>query len=133
MGRTVTARLGRVTPVAVLIAAAYALAIVAAGFLAPAYQATRETSSGEVTYATDTLVGANGLGIAIVPFFPLLATIAVGVALWQRSWRLALPFAWVITGLLAALNLISMMSVGIYLLPVTAALIVACSSYPRNR
>ncbi|MDG4794912.1 hypothetical protein [Micromonospora sp. WMMD1082] len=122
-------RLGRVASVALLLAAAYGIALVVAGFVAPAYNtATTSASSGETTHGSDTIVGANGIGAAFVLGVPLLATVLVGCALWVRS----APSAWALTGLLAVLNLLAMASIGLFVLPVTAALVVACSARRRQ-
>ena len=119
-------RLGRVPAVALLVAAVYGVALVVAAFTVPVYDSDSSSSSGGTSQASDTLVGVNGTGVALILAVPLLVTLAVGCALWQRS-RWSLPIAWTLTGLLAALNLLAMLSVGIFVLPVTAALVVACA------
>ncbi len=119
-------RLGRVPAVALLVAAAYGVALVVAAFALPVYDSDSSSSSGETSQASDTLVGANGMGVALVLAVPLFVTVAVGCALALRS-RWSLPIAWTLTGLLAALNLLAMLSVGIFVLPVTAALVLACA------
>jgi hypothetical protein len=133
LGSTVATRLGRVGSVALATAAVYGLLIVLAGFLAPVYRSTSASSSGEVTHGTDTLVGMNGSGVLVVLAVPLLVTVTVGAVLWQRSWRLSLPTAWTLTGLMAVLNVLAMMSVGLFFLPVTVALVVACSTCRPRR
>jgi len=126
-------RLGRVPAVALLVASAYGVALVVAAFALPVYDSTSSSSSGETSQASDTLVGVNGPGVALVLGVPLVVTIAVAGALWQRS-RGGLPIAWTLTGMLAAGNLLAMLSVGLFVLPVTAALILACvRSRPRAR
>jgi hypothetical protein len=120
-------RLGRVPAVALLVASVYAVALVVAAFVLPAYESDSSSSSGETGQTSDTLVGVNGLGVAVVLAVPLLVTLAVGSALWLRS-RWSLPIAWTLTGLLAAGNLLAMLSVGVFVLPVTAALVLACAS-----
>jgi hypothetical protein len=125
-------RLGRVTSLALLIAAGCGIAIVAAGFLAPAYDTMSASSSVGATRGSNTLVGVNGLRVVPVLGVPLLATVFVAGALWLRSWRGAVPLAWTITGLLAAFNVVALLSIGVFVVPVTAALIVACSQ-PRPR
>jgi len=117
--------LGRVPAVALLVAAAYGVALVIAAFTLPVYDSAGSSSSGETSLASDTLVGVNGPGVALVLGVPLLVTLAVGFALWQRS-RWSVPIAWTLTGLLAAANLLAILSVGIFVLPVTAALVLAC-------
>jgi len=133
----VVTRLGRVASLALLFAALYGAALIVGGFVAPVYESETGSSSGGVTHGTDTLVGVNGLGVVIVLGLPLLVTLAVGCALWPSSRRGAMPVAWTLTGLLAAFNLLAMLSIGVFVLPVTAALIVACgtrrpgSKHPR--
>ncbi len=118
--------LGRVPALALLVAAAYGIALVVAAFALPVYDSTGSSSSGGTSQGSDTLVGVNGPGVALVLGVPLLVTVAVGCALWLRS-RWALPIAWTLTGLLAAGNLLAMLSVGVFVLPVTAALVFACA------
>jgi hypothetical protein len=124
-------RLGRVPAVALLGASAYGVALVVAAFVAPVYESTSSSSSGETTRASDTLVGVNGLSAAVVLAVPLVVTLVVGCALWLGSHRWAMPIAWTLTGLLAAGNLLAMLSVGVFVLPVTAALVVACAASRR--
>ena len=58
-----------------------------------------------------------------------MATLAVGGALWHGSRRGAVPVAWMLAGLLAVFNMLAMLSVGVFFLPVSAALIIACATY----
>jgi hypothetical protein len=96
------------------------------------YRWTSESPAGEVAQGSETLVGVNGPVVVVVLGVPLLATVLVGSALLLRSRRGAVPFAWSVTGLLAVFNLLTMASIGLFVLPVTAALIVACAaSRPR--
>jgi hypothetical protein len=131
------ARLGRIAPMALLIAAAYDVVLVVAGFVAPVYQSSVYTSaspSGAVSHGSNTLVGENGWGAVLVLLLPALLTIIVGSALWLQSRGGAVvAFAWTITMLLALLNLLAMLSIGVFLLPVTAALIVACATCRSRR
>ena len=118
---------GRASSVALLGAAIWGLGLVVAGLLVPAYQSTEMSSSGELAQTTKTLVGMNGPGVLVVLAVPFLVTLLVASALLARSRRAALPFAWALTALLAAFNLVGMLTVGVFVLPVTAALVVACS------
>jgi hypothetical protein len=68
----------------------------------------------------------------VVLAVPFLVTLLVASALLARSRRAALPFAWALTALLAAFNLVGMLTVGVFVLPVTAALVVACSMSSRT-
>ena len=120
-------KLGRASAVALLGAALWGLGLVVAGFLVPVYRSTEMSSSGELTQSTETLVGVNGPGAVVVLAVPFLVTLLVASALLARSRRAALPFAWALTALLAVFNLVGMLTVGVFVLPVTAALVVACS------
>jgi hypothetical protein len=118
--------------IALVTAAVYAGAFVVAGLVVPVYSSASESSSGEVTQGSDTLVGVNGMAILPILAVPLLATVLVGCALRLRALRGAMPVAWTLTGVLAALNLLAMASIGLFVLPVTAALVVACISSMRE-
>ena len=126
------ARLGRIAPIALLIAGAYDVVLVVAGFVAPVYQSSVYTSappSGAVRHGSNTLVGENGWGAVLILLVPLLLTTIVGSALWLQSrGGGVVAFAWTITMLLALLNLLAMLSIGVFFLPVTAALVVACAT-----
>ena len=125
--------LGRASSVALLGAAIWGLGLVVAGFLVPAYQSTNMSSSGELTQSSKTLVGMNGPGVAFVLALPLLVTVLVGCALLLRGRRGAMPVAWALTALLAVFNVLGMLSIGVFVVPVTAALVVACASGSRPR
>jgi hypothetical protein len=130
-GRAHAIRVGGVTRIAWLVAAAYGVLLIIAGFFVPVYRSSSESAAGEVAPGWVTLVEVNGPGGVVAISVPLLATVLVGSALRLRSRRGALPFAWSVTGLLAAFNLLAMASIGLFILPVTAALTVACATSPR--
>lgn len=121
-------RLERTTFMALLGAVGWSAVLLAGAFLFPAYSSTGEEvpAAGAVTEAPATLAGVNGLGAVAAVGVPLLVTVAVAVALWLGTRRGAIPVAWVLTGLLTAFTLITMASVGLFILPVTVALIIAC-------
>lgn len=121
-------RLSRVGSVALLVAAAYSGALLVAGFLVPIYSTVSVSSTGEVSHGFATLVAENGLGVIFVLGIPLLVTLIVGAALRQRTWRGAVPTAWAFTGLLALFDLLALMSIGVFILPVTVALVIACAT-----
>ena len=124
----VETRLGRLASLALLLAALCGAVLFVGGFLAPVYESASGSSTGEVSQGAGTLVGVNGPGVVIILGLPLLITLAAGCALWQGPRRGAMTVAWTLTGLLAALNLLAMLSIGVFVLPVTAALIVACAA-----
>jgi len=127
---TPESRLSRAGSIALLIAVVYSAALVVAGFLVPMYSSLSVSSSGEVAHGSATLVAVNGLGGAFVLAIPLLVTLAVWAALRHRAQRGAMPVAWTLTGLLAVFNLAALMSIGLFVIPATVALVVACRKYP---
>jgi hypothetical protein len=120
-------RLRRGEGIALAVALIWSVALVVAAALAPVYQSTTETSSGTVTHESATLVGENGPAVLVPVGVPFLVTVIVGCALWRReASRGAGPVAWTFTGLLAGFNLVAMLSIGPFMLPITASLAVAC-------
>jgi hypothetical protein len=119
-------RLGRTASVAILFAAAYGALLVLAGFVAPVYESTTSSSDGEVTHGAESLVEANGPGAAVVLAVPLVVAVLVGCALRFAADDRALPLAWLLTGLLGVLDVLALASIGLFLVPVTASLVVAC-------
>lgn len=144
-------RLRPVQWIAVAIAGCWALALLVAACVAPAYDSTSVTSvarsgaapgSGSVvadgavtaTRTSATLVQENGPAALVIAAVPLLVTLAATWALVRRSLRKsgAGPVAWSLVGLLAAGNVVAMLSIGVFVLPVTAALILACATHPTR-
>jgi hypothetical protein len=116
--------------VALAVALFWSAALLVAAALAPAYQSTTETSSGTVTHGSATLVNENGWGVLSIIGVPLVVTVIVSYALWRRGARPgAGAVAWTFTGLLAGFNLIAMLSIGPFIVPVTACLAVACTMH----
>jgi hypothetical protein len=127
---------GRPASVALLLAGGWALGLIVAGFVVPMYRTASESTTGEVTHGSDTLVGVNGPGVVVVLAVPFVLTVLVGCALLLRAHRGALLAAWTLTVMLAIFTLLAVMSIGFFMVPVTAALIVACVAsrpqHPRN-
>lgn len=118
--------------IALVAALAWCLVLLVGGFTFPVYgtssssasiDASGSATSTEVT-STATLVQVNGVTAAVVLGIPLVATLLVWALLHWRS-RAA---AWVVTAVLGVLTILALMSVGLFVLPVTIALVVACSS-----
>jgi len=75
----------------------------------------------------------NGWGVLVIACAPLAAAVMTAGALWRRAGRQgAGVLAWTVTGLLACLNAVAMLSIGVFILPVTAGLAVACGSHGRT-
>lgn len=134
--KTAWTRPGRPASVALLLAGGWGLGLIIAGFVVPMYRTASESTTGEVTYGSDTLVGVNGPGVVVVLAVPFVVTVLVGCALLLRAHRGARLAAWTLTVMLAMFTLLAMMSIGVFVVPVTAALIVACAASraqpPRN-
>jgi hypothetical protein len=126
-------RLGRVSSAALVGAVVWGVLLVVAGFDVPAYRSTSMSSSGELTQSTESLVGMNGPGVVVVLALPLLVTVLVACALLLRVRRAAMPVAWALTALLAVFNMLGMLTIGVFVAPVTVALVVACASGSKAR
>ena len=127
----------RRTPFALAFALVWSLLLVVGAFLAPVYSTSSQSASADsttgvttttaVTTGSATLVGVNGYGVLVVVTIPLVATLFVAIALARGRRRIG----WVVTSVLALLNVLALLSVGIFFVPTTVALIVACASAPR--
>jgi hypothetical protein len=124
--------------IALAIAWCWAAALPVAAATVSAYDSTSATSSGTatpghepvvtVTHSTSTLLDENGWTVILITAVPLVVALAVTVALRRRDRRRrgAGSVAWLFTALLAAGNLLALLSIGVFVLPVTACLVVAC-------
>lgn len=119
----------RVGVIALVFAALYSAALIAAGFFVPSYSTQSSSSSGEAVQGSTTLVGENGVHVVFVLAIPLLLTLAVGASVLSgRGWGLLV--ARILTGLLVVFNVLALMSIGIFVVPVTLALVVVCLTWP---
>jgi hypothetical protein len=114
---------------ALLFAGLYSVCIIVAGFTVPTYSSVSVNATGEVKHGSATLVAENGIDSVFVLSVPLILTLAVGVALRLYAKRRAMAVAWILAVLLALFNLTAMMSIGLYIIPVTICLLYACSRY----
>ena len=90
---------------------------------APLYSGSSETST-TVTAETMTLVEANGRWVMTYALLALVATLLVAGLLWGSQNLPGLRIvAWVVLALLLAFNVLAMMSIGIFILPVTVLLL----------
>ena len=104
-----------------------------AGFTLPLYgfsssSATLDGSSGtDETTGTATLVQVNGWTAVLVLAVPLAVVLVVGglLAVGGRGPRAG---AWAITALLGVFTVLALLSVGLFMVPVVVALVVACAS-----
>jgi hypothetical protein len=134
-------RLGRLERVSLAIAAVWGAGLLAAAVVVPVYSSAGASrlgavtrGSGAVTYGSATLVGVNGWGVLLVVGVPLVATALVGGALWRRGPRQgAGVLAWTIAGLAGGFNVLAVASIGVFVIPATACLFVACAGHRRQR
>ena len=128
----------RTTTIALAFAVAWSALLVAAAIVLPAYgtatkPASVDSSAGSTTTTATTgaatLVGVNGSGVLIIVSIPLAVSLLVALALAGRRRRVG----WVLTALLGFFNLLAMLSIGIFILPTTLALVVACAGTERRR
>lgn len=120
--------LGRRALIAWAVAIAWSIAVWFAAFSVPVYSSEGASSDGTVVDSGVTLVGENGLSAVVVISVPLVVSLLVGATLAFVAWPAGRVLAWVLTGLLAALNVLALLSIGIFVLPVTIALVVTCAT-----
>lgn len=128
----------RTTRIALAVATLGSLALVVGALTAPLYSS--DTGSGDstgpvsTTSSTATLVEVNGGWGLVVASLPLAVCLVVGALLLGPGGRAATVVAAVVVALLGVLTVLSLLSVGLFLAPVTAALglavLVSLSSPP---
>lgn len=118
--------LSRTSAVALVVGLVAGIGLVVLGVAAPLYG-----SSGSAGPAT--LLQVNGPGVLVVLTMPLiLALVATALLLTGRSW--ARGIAWACAAVTTGLAIVSLLSIGLFVLPVAIALVVACAartSVPR--
>lgn len=121
---------GRATRALLIAAAVYSVALIVGGFLVPVYTSESVTSSGAIARESQTLVEVNGAWVLVVLTIPLLVTIGVAASLRRGpSGRLA---AWLLVFALGVFTVLSLLSIGLFVLPVTLTLVIACALAPRD-
>jgi hypothetical protein len=126
--------LGRLEWVSLAIAAVWGAGLLAAAVPVSVYASVGVSNAGGDSHSSATLVGVNGWRVLLVVGVPLVATAMVGGALWRRGpGQGAGVLAWTIAGLLVVFNVLALASIGLFVIPVTAGLVVACAGHERNR
>jgi hypothetical protein len=129
----------RTSAISLTFALVWSTLLLGGALVLPAYStasqsASLDSSTGTMvtepmTTGTETVVGVNGPGVLITVAVPLAVTLLVGAALAARRRRIG----WVLTSVLGFFNLLAMLSIGIFVLPTTLALVVACAATERRR
>jgi hypothetical protein len=134
-------RFGRLEWISLAFALLWSIGLVIAAFRLPAYQSLSISGhslsffrSHPGTGGSATLVAVNGWGGVVVAAAPLAAAVLIACALWRRiEEEGAGALAWTVTVLLMCFNVLGMLSIGLFVIPVTLALIVACVNHGRTR
>jgi hypothetical protein len=118
---------GRGAAVALGFAVVWSGVLLVSAVTVPAYESETRSTGGEVVRDTATLVEVNGPWALVVVAAPLVATAVVAWALWSGGSRHgAVLAAWAAVGLLTALSVLALLSVGMFFLPTALALALAC-------
>jgi len=112
--------------VAVVGAGIWSVGLIIAGLTVPVYESESSGPAGSIVHGRDTLVSENGTRVLIVLAVPLMVTVLVGFAVLVSRKPWALRVASALVGVLLILNLLAMLTIGIFAVPVTAALVLAC-------
>jgi hypothetical protein len=131
------ASVGRTSAWALTIATLWSLLLIAVGGFAPlashsSMGAHADSVTGQVVQdaevtTTSSLVTDNGMSVLAVLAIPLVVTLLVALFLTQ-GWSWA---GWALAGLFVAFTFLAMLSIGVFLLPVTIALVVASAAVRR--
>jgi len=127
--------LGRTTWLLLALAALWGAALVVAALTVPSGTVTVVTTAGPshafVAHRSDpTLVAENGIKVLALVAVPLVAVLGVGgsLALRRRRGRPgAGPVAWALTTVVGAICLVGLLTIGIFVIPVAALLVVCCA------
>lgn len=127
----------RTGKVALAFGALWGVALVVGATTLPAYEGATGVSSPDgtlhETHATATLVEVNGRGVLVTLAVPLAVTLVVaGLLLARHRHHITVALAAVLVGLLAVATVLAMLSVGVFVLPVVAALVVALVAEHRG-
>jgi hypothetical protein len=127
-------RFGRLEWVSLAFALVWSTGLIIAAFRLPTYHSLSAAGSHTATGGSGTLVAVHGWGGLVVAAAPLAAAVVIACALWRRTGHEgAGALAWTVTVLLICFNALAMLSVGVFVIPVTLALIVACVNHGRIR
>lgn len=125
--------LPRTARIALVLALVWSALLVLAAFTLPLYGISSESAtvdgSGDVdeVSGTATLVQVNGWTAVLVLVIPLAVTVLVALLLGVGG-RGPRAGAWGLTALLGVFTVLALLSVGLFMIPVVVALVVACAS-----
>jgi hypothetical protein len=110
----------------------WSVGLLLASLLVGAYKGQTVSSSAGITLTTRTLVQVHGLQALVLVLLPVVACVAVAVALWHRRRGAAWsgPVAWAAVGVLATESILAITSLGAFLLPAVVLLALSVRLIP---
>lgn len=116
-------------------AIAAAAAVPVAALTVPAYEGVESSSGGVIATTHATIVDENGVGALVPATLPLVAAFAVALLLHRRCTSgstAAIGAAWAIVGVMAALALVAIASIGLWMVPAVVLLALSTVTTPRG-
>lgn len=120
-----------------VLAFSWGVVLVGAALLVPAYSSTTASAPFGVSTssASSTLVQVNGLGVLIPVAVPALIAAVVWFALHRkcsRGGRASGYLAWGLICMLIAFGIVTIASIGVFVIPVAGLLAIAASLTPSH-
>ena len=117
----------------VVAAFVWSMGLVLAALLVPAYSGQTTSSSNGLSLSSATLVEVNGAAVLIPVALPAVLALLIGLAMRRgyshgRDWTRAA--AWIMLGLLWVLVAVSILSIGVFIIPVAVLLGLALRLMP---
>lgn len=136
-GEARDARERRVRPTGrlIVVAAVWSLGLLLAALILPVYNGETVSNTLGTTFVTETIVAGKGAWVLLPLAVPLVATIVVAVALRQKRlghWAHSGTVAWSAVGLLAVFALITILSIGAFVIPVVLLLAAGVARTPAR-
>ena len=110
----------------------WSVGLLLAALVVGAYRGQTVSSEAGITLTTRTLVQVHGLQALILVVLPVVACVAVAIALWHRRRAAAWsgPVAWAAVGVLAIESILAITSLGAFLLPAVVLLVLSVRLIP---
>jgi hypothetical protein len=120
-----------------VLACLWGIGLIVAAVLVPVYSSqTVSLDGGTTASSSSTLVEVNGAGVLIPVSVPAAVAFLVWIALRRkctRGGRISAYVAWSLIGILFALSVLAILSIGLFILPVAGLLAGAAGLTPFGR